>query len=129
MQRRIVVSLGIMVGIFVIIILFMGCDKENLELKEGYIGVIEAADDCKYSGLSWYDGELNYKGSKKVHIPNMTSTVNKTIKKNGKLYLISNDVNKTSTKSYVLIIDFTVKDTFFCSCSISSLTSSKLEFS
>ena len=31
------VFMGIMVGIFVIIILLMGCDKENLELKEGYI--------------------------------------------------------------------------------------------
>ena len=113
MQRRIVVSLGIMVGIFVIIILLMGCDKENLELKEGYIGVIEAADDCKYSGISWYDGELNYKGSKKVHIPNMTSTVNKTIKKNGKLYLISNDVNKTSTKSNVIIIDLKSDKRYF----------------
>lgn len=105
MQRRIVISLGLLVSIFVLILLLMGCDRDSIKLRTDCIGVIETADNYKYSGISWYDNHLNYMGCKKISIPNMTSTVNKTIKKADKLYLISNDTGKTSTKSKVVIIN------------------------
>ena len=105
MQRRIVISLGLLVSIFVLILLLMGCDRDSIKLKTDCIGVIETADNYKYSGISWYDNHLNYVGCKKISIPNMTSTVNKTIKKGDKVYLISNDTGKTSIKSKVVIIN------------------------
>ena len=56
MQRRIVISLGLLVSIFVLIILLMGCDGDSIKLKTDCMGVIETADNYKYSGNS----ELEY---------------------------------------------------------------------
>ena len=55
MQKRIFMSLGIIIVIFFVIIILIGCDiggNNNVDMKEGCVGVVEIADG-KQTFLCW----------------------------------------------------------------------------
>lgn len=114
MQKRIFMSLGIIIVIFFVIIILMGCDisgNNEVDMKEGSVGVIEIADGKQHSYIGWYDDNLKYKGRSKIMIPNIASTGCKSLRKDGFIYLVSGNT-KNSSKSTVVSINLKEKSRF-----------------
>lgn len=114
MQKRIFMSLGIIIVIFFVIIILIGCDicgNNNVDMKEECVGVIEIADGKQHSYIGWYDDNLQYKGRSKIKIPNITSTGCKSLRKDGFIYLVSGNT-KNSSKSTVVSINLKDKSRY-----------------
>lgn len=106
MQKKIIVSFGVIIIFFGIILLLMGCsNKKEINMPKESIGIIEKSAFTNESYLSFYDDKLKHLKRIQLCEKSVGSVDCKTKKYGNKIIVLSNDLSKKNMDSRLLMID------------------------
>ena len=106
MQRKLVVSFGVIILFFIIILMIIGCDKkENINIVNSKIGLIKVPEKMNKTKISFLSGKLDVRKTINVNVGGMSDTECKPIKYNNKIYMVCNDMLKKDVDSKLITID------------------------